>query len=224
MAAVLAVTDAMIWFGWKARGDGYAQSVTPEGRRLLLERTAPVEGLLTAIGQRVTRTPDWYCAMIDLGRMAGWGRERVDTIFDEAVALEPKYLHLYSAMARYLMPRWQGEEGDWERFAERSADRLGGREGSVVYGHVAWQISRAYRGAAFYEENRVSWDRVKQGFIDRETLYGFSGRNLNAFCLLAAAGDGETTKTLLARIGDAWDADVWKEHKYFDGYRKWAAR
>jgi hypothetical protein len=137
--------------------------------------------------------------------------------------LEPKYLHVYSAMARYLTPRWQGEESDWETFAERSADRLGGREGSMVYGHVAWQISKLYRGADFYKQNRVSWDRVKQGFIDREALYGFSLRNLNAFCQLAgAAADRETTRALLARIGDAWDADVWKERKYFEGYRKWA--
>ena len=74
---------------------------------------------MTEIGERVTRTPDWYCAMIDLGRIAGWRRKRVDPIFDEAVVIEPNYLHVYSAMARYLMPRWQGEEGDWERFAER---------------------------------------------------------------------------------------------------------
>jgi hypothetical protein len=223
MAAVLALTDAMIGYGWKARGTGYADSVTPEGWRLLHERTAGVDGLLTEIGQRVPRTPDWYCAMIDAGRMEGWDRERVDALFEEAVALEPTYLHVYSAMARYLMPRWQGEEGDWEAFAERSAERLGGREGSIVYGHVAWQISKFYRGADFYKKNRASWPRIKQGFIDREALYGYSVRTLNAFCQLAgAAADRETTRALLARIGDAWDADVWKERKYFDGYRKWA--
>jgi Domain of unknown function (DUF4034) len=223
MAAVLALTDAMIGYGWKARGTGFADKVTPEGWRLLRERTAPVDDLLTAIGQRVPRTPDWYCAMIDAGRIEGWNRERVDGLFEQAVALEPTYLHVYSAMARYLTPRWQGEELDWETFAERSADRLGGREGSVVYGHVAWQISKLYRGADFYKQNRVSWDRVKQGFIDREALYGVSLRNLNAFCQLAgAAADRETTRALLARIGDAWDADVWKDRKYFDGYRKWA--
>ena len=223
MAAVLTLTHAMIGYGWKARGAGFADTVTPDGWRLLQERTAGVDGLLAEIGRRVPRTPDWYCAMIDAGRIEGWDRERVEALFEDAVALEPTYLHVYSAMARYLMPRWQGEDGDWESFAERSAERLGGREGSVVYGHVAWQISKLYRGADFYKQNRVSWDRVKQGFIDRETLYGFSVRNLNAFCELAgAAADRETTRALMARIGDAWDAEVWKERKYFDSYRKWA--
>jgi hypothetical protein len=225
MAAVLALTDAMVGYGWKARGNGFAPSVTPEGWRLLRERTAGVEDLLTEIGTRVARTPDWYCAMIDAGRTQGWDRVRVEEIFAEGVEREPTYLHLYSAMARYLTPRWQGEPGDWEDFAERSAESLGGREGSVVYGHIAWQISKLHRGAAFYKENRVSWDRVKQGFIDREALYGVSVRNLNAFCLLAgSAADRETTRKLLERIGDNWDAEVWKEHRYFDEYRKWGLK
>jgi hypothetical protein len=224
IAAVLALTDAMVGYGWKARGSDWADEVTPEGWRLLRERTVEVEARLTGIGARAPRTPDWYRAMIDTGRIEGWDRERVDALFEEAITLEPNYLHVYSAMARYLTPRWRGDDGDWEAFAERSADRLRGREGSVVYSHIAWQISKLYSGADFYKKNRVSWPRVKQGFLDREELYGYSVRNVNAFCQLAgAAGDREMTRALLARIGDGWDADVWKERKYFDGYRKWAA-
>jgi hypothetical protein len=121
------------------------------------------------------------------------------------------------------MPRWRGEEGDWERFADKSAARLGGQEGSIVYGHIAWQISKFYRGHDFFDQNAVSWPRVKQGFIDREAVYGTSVRNLNAFCLLAgAAADRETTRKLLMRIGDQWDPGVWQEWKYLEGYRKWA--
>ena len=225
MAAVVALTDAMVGWGWKARGEGFAETVTPQGWRLLRERTAAVEPLLLEIGQRVSRTPDWYRDMIDVGRVQNWNRERVEALFEEAIALEPRYLHVYSAMARYLMPRWQGKDGDWEDFAQRTAERLGGREGSVVYGHIAWQISKYYGGADFYKRNRVSWSRVKQGFVDRETLYGFSLRNLNAFCLLAgSAADRQTTRELFARIGDAWDVDVWKERRYFDEYREWASR
>lgn len=224
MAAAIAIADASIGFGWKARGSGYSDTVTEEGWRLLAERMAPAEGVVTDAAGRVSKTPEWYRVMIDLGRVQGWERDRVDKLFEEGVALEPRYLHMYSAMARYLTPRWQGNDGDWEDFAERSADRLGGREGSVIYGHIAWQISKLHRGHAFFEQNRVSWPRIKQGFIDREALYGASLRNLNAFCMLAgAAADRQTTRELLARIGDRWDADVWQERKYFDGYRKWAA-
>jgi len=93
-------------------------------------------------------------------------------LFQEAMKLEPRYLPTYVAIAVYLMPRWRGEEGAWERFANEGADRISGGEGSVVYGEIAWKISKMYRGHDFYVENRVSWPRIRQGFIDREALYG----------------------------------------------------
>jgi Domain of unknown function (DUF4034) len=222
--AAIASADASVGYGWKARGTGYANTVTPDRWRLLGERMAPAEGILMSGAGGAARTLEWYRAMIDLGRVQGWDSPRVEALFEQAVALEPRYLHVYSAMARYLTPRWQGGDGDWEDFAERSAERLGGREGSVVYSHIAWQISKLHRGHEFFEQNRVSWQRIKQGFIDREALYGASLRNLNAFCMLAgAAADRQTTRELLARIGDEWDPGVWRERKYFDGYRKWAS-
>ncbi len=224
MAAAIAIADASVGYGWKARGSGYADTVTSDGWRLLAKRMAPAADVLTNQGDVSAKTPDWYRGMIHLGRVQGWDRKRVDALFEEAITLEPKYLHVYSEMARYLMPRWHGEEGDWEDFTERSAERLGGQEGAIVYSHIAWQISKMYRGHQFFDENRVSWPRIKQGFVDRETLYGSSLRNLNAFCKLAAdAADRQTTRALFARIGDEWDPGVWRERKYFDSYRKWAA-
>ena len=224
MTAAIALADASVGYGWKARGAGFSDTVTPDGWRRLDERMAPAEGLVMDAAGRSAKTPEWYRVMIDLGRVQSWDRQRVDALFDQAVTLEPRYLHAYSAMARYLTPRWQGGEGDWEDFAERSAERLGGRDGSIVYSHIAWQISKLHQGHEFFEQNRVSWPRIKQGFIDREALYGASLRNLNAFCMLAgAAADRQTTRELLARIGDEWDPGVWRERRYFDGYRKWAS-
>jgi hypothetical protein len=224
MPATIAIAEASVGYGWKARGTGFADTVTPEGWRLLDERMAPAEGILMNAGGAVAKTLEWYRAMIHLGRVQGWDRRRVDALFEQAVTLEPLYPHVYSEMARYLTPRWHGADGDWEHFAERSAERLGGRDGSVIYSHIAWQISKLHRGHEFFDENRVSWPRIKQGFLDREALYGASLRNLNAFCKLAAdAADRQTTRELLARIGDEWDPGVWRERKYFDDYRKWAA-
>ena len=46
---------------------------------------------------------------------------------------------------------------------EDSAKPAGGRDESVLYGYIAWQISKLHRGSEFFAQNRVSWDRVKQG-------------------------------------------------------------
>jgi len=225
MPAAIAIAEASIGYGWEARGTGFADTVTPDGWRLLDQRMAPAEGVLIKATGATPKTVEWYRAMIHLGRVQAWDRSRVDALVEQAVTLDPQYLHVSSEMARYLMPRWNGAEGDWENFAERSAERLGGREGSVAYSHIAWQISKYHRGHEFFDENRVSWPRIKQGFIDREALYGTSRRNLNAFCKLAAdAADRQTTRELFARIGEEWDPGVWRERKYFDDYRTWAGK
>ena len=105
------------------------------------------------------------------------------------------------------------------------ADRIGGREGSVIYGHIAWQMSGIYGAKAFFVQNNVSWPRIKQSFVDREALYGTNVQTMNAFCLLAAGGgDKATARALFARIGEMWDSDVWKEHRYFESYRTWALK
>src|SRR5436190_14907624 len=133
ITAAIALADAWTGYAWKARGTGYADTVTDENFRVFRTRIKHAEDALNETNELTPKNPQWYCASIDLGRGQGWDRARVEALFRAAVALEPRYLHLYSAYARYLLPRWYGEQGDWERLADESAKTLGGREGSVVY-------------------------------------------------------------------------------------------
>lgn len=56
----------------------------------------------------------------------------------------------------------------------------------------------------------LSWDRVKQGFVALEKLYGSTNQQLNAFAFMAVRhGDSETARQIFTRIGDNWDEDVW---------------
>jgi hypothetical protein len=141
------------------------------------------------------------------------------------VRVEPLYEHFYSAKARYLLPRWYGRDGEWERFADDSTQTIGGKEGSALYSHIVWEMSRHHRINDFFEHNRVSWPRIRQGYLDREALYGETIRHLNELCILAAgARDKSTMRAVLPRIGERWDEDVWKQKKYFDEFRQWAGR
>jgi hypothetical protein len=141
------------------------------------------------------------------------------------MATEKLYPHLYSAAARYLTPRWYGDEGEWERFADGVANRIGGVEGSAIYAHIASEMGGLYGAREFFAQTAVSWPRIKQAFIDRDTKYGQTPRSLNTLCLLAGgARDKKTTREMFALIGDDWDPAVWLERRYFDSYRAWAFR
>ena len=212
----------MINYAWKARGTGFADSVSEESRRLFKDRLKQAEDLMMEAKQLAPPSIYWYSAMEDLACGQGWDRKRFEQLFDEAFAKEPKYLAIYTRKANYLLPRWHGKPGDWEKFAEEAAQRVGGKDGSVVYAHIAWRMSESHESNSFFKESRASWERIRQGFIDREELYGTSIRDLNAFCLLAGtARDGETARTLFNRIGDKWDPEIWGTRKYFDEFKAW---
>jgi hypothetical protein len=159
--------------------------------------------------------------MLDITKGQARKREDIYALVKDAMALEPLYLHVYSAAARALTPRWLGEPGEWERFADDISRRIGGREGSVIYGHINLNMGRMYGVQAFFSENDVSWPRIKQGFVDREELYGSSPELLNAIGLFAgSAGDQKTAHDAFVRVGDNWDSSLWRERRYFDSYRQ----
>lgn len=222
-SAQIALGDALISYAWKARGAGYANTVTGDANRLFKDRLNEAKAVLAlAIGaSAVPSDPQWYSEMIDLARGLGRPHSDVEQLIAKGSSVAPLYQHMYSAAARYLTPRWYGEPGEWERFAERAAERLGGREGSVLYGHIALQMSALYGVRDFVSQNRIRWDRLKQSLVDREALYGVDLHTLNVMSLLATVvNDYDFARVLFTRIGDNWDAAVWQERRYFDGSRK----
>jgi hypothetical protein len=83
----------------------------------------------------------------------------------------------------------------------------------------------AFPDQRLFSRNQVSWPRIRQGYLDREALYGQTIRHLNELCLLAGgAADRSTMRQLLPRIDGRWDEDVWKEKKYFDNFERWAGQ
>jgi hypothetical protein len=226
-SAAPAIGLAVAWrnYAWVARGSGFSASVTDEGHKLFKERLKLAEKALMDVRSIASNNPHWHTALLAVALGQGWSRPGVEALFDEGVALEPLYTPLYTRMATYLLPRWYGEDGDWERFADEATRRVGGRQGSALYSYVAVHVSELYDGDTFFKENSVSWPRIRQAFVDREALYGASVDSLNTYALMAGnANDQRTSRALFVRIGEAWDAKVWEDRKWFDKYRVWAMR
>src|ERR1051325_9946987 len=198
--AVLALADALIGYAWSARGGGWAYTVTDEQARTFHERLTEAKRLLSAHRKNVSRNPQFFCLMLEIVKGQGRQREEVYALVTEGMKVEPLYLHLYSAAARALTPRWLGAPGEWERFADEVSRRIGGKQGSVVYGHINWQVGTMYGMRPFFDEKDVSWPRIRQGFVDREEAYGASPELLNAIALFAGTvGDQATARKEIGR-------------------------
>ncbi len=212
----IALANAYVNYAWKARGNGWANTVTPQGWQLLNQRLQLARQSLEQVAKSGSNDPEWYVAMQRVALGQGWTRAEVDNLVDAALNAEPGYFYFARAHANYLLPKWYGKPGETEQFAARVADRIGGLEGDATYFLVAATINCCRRMQA----PAMQWDRVRQGYFALEQLYGTNNYERNAFAYLALkAGDAQTAQQAFAKIGDDWSAAVWRSKPRFDASR-----
>ncbi len=221
-AARIALAEAYVNYAWEARGHGYANTVSDSGWNKFKEGIQLAESALLDAAKLKEKCPFWYEAMQEVALAQGWNREQARALFDEATAFEPTYYHYYRQYANYLMPRWYGDEGETQAFAEESAKRLPEADGSIVYFEIASMLV-----CPCDEQNNdmdsMSWPKIKQGYTTIEKLYGTSRLKTNRFAYMSVvAKDKESARGTFAKIGDDWNYKVWINPRYFEKAKAWA--
>ncbi|MDR0351870.1 MAG: DUF4034 domain-containing protein [Opitutaceae bacterium] len=218
---------AYIRHAWKARGGGYAHTVTEEGWKLFSERQDKAAEILMDFKKRHPNEkmcPGWHDSMLELAQGQSWGRARYDALFDEAVQAWPKFYTLYFSKAFDLLPRWHGDQGDWLRFAEDA----GLAQGDEMYARICVYMTRWVGWGKLFKEENVSWERMKSGFEEMRAKYPRSATILNMYCHAACmARDKATAGRLFQEMGDAvcpaiWDPDGNPEQKRYHQSKTWA--
>ncbi|RYD18139.1 MAG: DUF4034 domain-containing protein [Verrucomicrobiaceae bacterium] len=207
-------------YAWQARGNGFASEVTRKGWEDFNERLAKAHSVLDESKPLKPGCPVWYSTMMRIALGEGWERADYDALVKEAKAFAPEY-HMYDLIrANYLLPRWHGEEGEWEAVAEKEI-ALQGAAGAGIYARVVTQNGK-YHGNVFGETD-ASWRKTRDGYEDLLTAFPDSPKLLNRYCRLAClAGDKKQAQKLFARIGDDKAPGVWYKGE-FDEARKWGS-
>ncbi|MGZ4854986.1 MAG: hypothetical protein ACXVKH_07195 [Candidatus Angelobacter sp.] len=218
ITAQVSLGYAYLNYAWQARGDGDAASITPEGKRLLNERVTLAE---TELLGAEAKCPEWYYVMLQLGRARGWEAEDLTAMLQKAIAFEPEFYYSYQEVARSLMPKWRGKDGDVERFAEESANKAGGKAGDILY----WQVTQSLMGDRELGNivQHLSWSRAMVGYQALVAQYGVTPVRQNQLAQMAARfGDYMVTDETLTQIGDHWDPGTWGTKEYFEKVKTWA--
>lgn len=228
VTARVGLAQAYANYAWDARGDGSANSVKPEARRLFRERLELAQSLLESARSARPSCPHWYDVMMRVALGLNWDAESHERLFQEATAFEPAYRDFYVRKAFYLLPQWHGRPGEWGRFAAEAADRQGGREGSALYFALVASVSDVsgdqVRKGTFFSAQGLSWERFRRGLADAESVYGTTVLNDNRACLIAATmKEKELARELFERIGEGCHSGVWRGQKEFEFYRDWAS-
>jgi hypothetical protein len=212
----IALAQTYLRFAWKARGHGYANTVTPDSWTLFQARVQSARSTLEQSAVLAENSPDWYLEMQGVALDQQWDRAAFDALAERALAHEPSYYYFATSESNYLLPKWYGKPGDTERYAAEVANRIGGDEGDAVY----FQIAAAINCCGRTQAPALSWTRVQRGFAAIESLYRSTNHERNVMAYLAVrGGDAATAQQLFGRIGNDWSASVWKTKAAFDAAR-----
>jgi len=224
VSARISLAEAYVAYGRLARGSGYADTVSPDGWRLQAERVALAASILADAAKLSEKDPYWYEEMMCLALDQGWDKAQARELMELGIAFEPDFLHFYREHANYLQPRWYGEQGEVEAYAEEVSNRVGGMEGDKLYfeisGLVACQCDATKEALKGF-----SWPRIQSGYYALEQLYGLTIYKRNTFASMAyKADDKPAARVAFAAIGENWDQTVWIKRERFDAAKSWATQ
>ncbi len=221
-AARISLANAYLGYAWHARGAGYANAVTESGWKLYGERVALAAATLAEAARLKEKSPYWYEMMQNVALAQGWDKSQARKLLEQAATFEPGYYHYYREYGYFLLPKWYGEEGETQSFAQEISDRIGGKEGDFVYFEIASLVACQCDAEQNALEN-MSWPRIKSGYATLEQLYGVSMVKRNRFASMAVKeGDRLAAAEALAQIGHDWDKDVWLSSLKFENAKAWA--
>jgi hypothetical protein len=223
VTARIALARFLREYAWEARGSGWASSVTDENWQLFGKRLNRAVDVLNDAKSLDEKCPIYWSALlgVDLGLQVS--KEEFTTVFKEAIQAEPDFSYYYRTRAVFLLPRWYGDEGEWERDLGQSADRVGGEDGDMLYAQVVWNIHHYGGSIDVFEGNKISWDRVDKGFaaILKRFPDSLAAKN-ERFHLAALAGDKEKARKYFLDTQGQVDLSVWMAKNEFVDCANWS--
>ncbi len=223
LTAKIALARWYLDYGWKARGTSFGDQVTQDGWNLMRERLRQATQILKSVPEAKVDDPEYYRTWIILeaepgGRNSGCGK----TAAERGVRLAREYYPLYLTRANFMLPKWFGQEGDWERFLINAANSFPGEKGDMLYARIARAQAHSY-GDNFFNETKTDYGRVKRGFLAAAAFEDGSKRtaDLSNLCYLATIqGDKETALKLAMELGDSIHHNAFGSEENFLRLRK----
>lgn len=118
ITAPVSLAEAYINFAWHARGNGMSDTVTDSGWKLFGQRIDQARKTLEDASSLPGRCPEWYSAMLQVAKAQGWDIDKATQLLKQAATLAPDYYYNYRSLANYMLPKWEGQDGEASRFAQ----------------------------------------------------------------------------------------------------------
>lgn len=223
VTARIALARALTSYAWKARGSGTSDTVSDNGWKLFGERLDLAHKVLDEAKALPEKCPGWYEAAQIVALGEGWDAGEYMDMVGEAIGKEPTYGRYYTNACYWMLPRWYGEEGEFEAWIARLVAARPEAEQARQYAFLVWMADRMpVKGEIVFGEGRLDWEKTRRGF--QEWIAAEPGNLMVRFQLLRLAllaEDRETAREQLDYTGGRYFPPMWSMET-FEGARKYA--
>jgi hypothetical protein len=220
VSAHIGLAGLLTDYAWHARGRGYAKTVSKSQWQLFHERLAEARAMLDESRKLSKNDPYWGVASMTVALGQGWDRSDYDALVEEVLKSEPTFWEMDTERAYSLIPRWYGEEGDWQAYAEKASNRTDGL-GAEAYARIVMEMV-GYYGNVF-RDAKASWPKTREGMEILRKKYPDSLKYVNYTARFAPMGrDRKLAKEMFDQLGDNYLKSVWKKPERFVHLRTWA--
>jgi hypothetical protein len=209
-------------FAWFARGGGYANTVKQDNWKLYAQRVELAKSTIVEAAHLKEKCPFWFELLQMIALDEGWDKPLARELLELGASFEPTYYHYYREYANYLLPKWDGEVGETQAFAEEISQRLPDPQGKIVYFEIA-TLNACQCDPNTNNLDGLFWPRIKEGYDALQQLYGISTLKANRFAFMAyMVKDRPAAHDAFLLIGDAWQYNVWQTPQSFMDAKAWA--
>jgi hypothetical protein len=220
ITAHVAYADYLVSYAWHARGTAYANKVTQEGWRLMGERLAAAQQVLTSAKSLTPQCPMWWDVEMTVALGQNWSHADYGKLYAEAKQVAPQFYYYDLALSHYLLPRWSGQPGDWEKAAAAEMQRP---QGLGAEGYARVVVCQLDYYDNIFQETKASWPNTRAGMEILRKKYPESLQIAAQYCKTAClAGDRPLAQSLFQVLNGTVDKRVWNGQKEFDKFRTWA--
>jgi hypothetical protein len=199
--ALLVGAISLVGQAWQARGEGYADSVSPEAWKIFFDKLAQADTLLESASRNIKRSGPWHILKLRVvfDQQSPLAK-RYDVLAD-AIAAWPDSTTLYQIAMSRSSPAWGGSFEMMDGVARVAARSTKSRSAPAMYALV---YERAFRGNTKYSlpSTKVDWGLVKQGFRDIEKSGRFPPGIFRNFADLACKMRDRSEAKRLYEISD----------------------
>jgi tetratricopeptide (TPR) repeat protein len=167
--------DFYIHFAWEARGNGFANTVTPEGARLFEERLIEAR---KSLEESWEVQPNGTAALLMLTVVKGLGngnRNEMEKWFERAMTTGRADSHVCTAKLDWLDPKWRGSMESMLAFGRACRDTKNWRAGIPLLAaeahYRAGNRIQQPEGQTMYFAQQEVWDDIRE--VHEEHLQHF---------------------------------------------------